>query len=298
MNKTVIVLITLMLVSIGFLSGCNENRNVGTQIFIVDLQPTEDTLCRLLNNLYVNQKDFDAQFKWTTVMNQVVMNSTIDSMDKNRSNIIVDIDGLDSAEKVYYEDKLNANLEELTSQQKTQANRIKEMIDYYNTKENNLLEYVDMLDLYIDFVNYTRIKMTLLEDNQNTFNLMISYVDNAEYEKAIRKGLELLQIYHDLKDNEFARANLNMLNYSEEILSVWDLYIEGMQYYIKYLNLTLDGRYSQAEIQHNLYEDRFNQAKEIEGSKNPTATNEEIDSWYNNNIGVYTNMFVDYYQCL
>lgn len=296
MKKIAILLIAIMIIGVSFLSGCDENKSKGTQEFVKDLQLTEDFVSVLLNNFYVYQTDFDTQFKWVTLMNQVIMKSTIENMENIRSSIINDMGGMDSAEKVHYESKLNASMGELTSQEKDQIDKIEEMINYYNFQENNLLDYVDNLELYTDFMNYTRIKIILLEDIQNVFILMNDYVENEDYDKAVEKGLELLQIYYDLKDNEFARADLNILDYSEKILSVWDLYIEGMHYYIEHLNLTIDGKYSQAEAQYNLYEDKYNQAIEIEGSENLTETNEKIDTWYTDNIGDYKDIFIDYYQ--
>lgn len=295
-KKIAILLIALTVISVGILGGCVQDRSEETEAFVGELSTTEEFVALLLNNIYVDLTDFDTQYKWSILMNYILVISTIDEMKHIGLSVLNEMDDMDSAQEVYYESKLQADMNQLTSQEKSQADTVEDIFSTYQLEENNLLDCLVNVKTYIDFVNYSRIKLILLEDVTNALTLMNNYVEMEDYETAVEKVLEAIQFYHDLKNISFARANLDVVIYSEEDLSLWELYIEGWQYYLEYLNLVIEGKYYQAEEQYDTYEEKYNQILEIEASENVRETNEEIAIWYTANIGVYKDIFIDYYQ--
>ena len=60
------------------------------------------------------------------------------------------------------------------------------------------------------------------------------------------------------------------------------------------LNLLVEGSYGSAESKYTEYSQKSNEALEIEATQNLNELNNQIDQWYQKNIGEYLDLFEEY----
>ena len=147
---------------------------------------------------------------------------------------------------------------------------------------------------YRKYLNLTSQKLTLLENYENTLMLMNNRVEDEEYDKAVTSCEDIIQIFFTLKPIAYQMSNLSILDYSEEILGIWDMYIDSWEVYKEYLNLLIDGKYGQAESKYDEYSDIYDDILAIENTDNLNENNSEIDNWYTTHIGIYLDLFEEY----
>lgn len=294
MKKFVIVVIIMLLICIS-LSGCNETKTTETKTFIENLQPINDNLGSALGNINTHFSNYDLQYKWTLLMNYLTFTvSMVQKMQEYEEDIDTEIKNIENIINNYQQLKEEADLDQLTSAENSIMNEIEAAILDFKTNKNTLISSHNNMGLYREFVNFTRIKLILLEIYENTLSLMNSQVEAEQYEYALDKVEHLIGLFKELKDNEYQRANLSVQEYSQEILGIWDIYIDSWELYEEYLELIIDGKYTQAESKYTEYSQKYNEALELETEENITDANNEIDQWYQNSIAVCFDLFESY----
>jgi len=105
---------------------------------------------------------------------------------------------------------------------------------------------------------------------------------------------KLKQIVRKLKSNAEQRSSLGILTFSEKILSSWDLYIDSLDELKEYVNLLKAEDYESAEIQYTVYSKAYTKAINAGQEESLTSSLNEIDKWYQDNIGICLDIFEQY----
>jgi hypothetical protein len=304
MNKKLILLILSFIVSINFLSGCTDSDNStditqGTETFIQNLNEMNENdffqIC--LSNIYVHISDYDAEYKWSYLMNYAFFTtSMLNGMKNYEEKISEELSDLENGSIDYQHYKENAILDELTNSQKNIMDEIESVIQVYEENKSTVNNIFSSMLKYRKFVNLTKLKTEVLEDYSTNLDLMNEKVTSEEYEDASEYPEKLIQYCNELKDNDLQKDNLSIIDYNQTILGVWDIYIESWELYDEYLDLIIGGKYSQADTKYTEYSQKYNDALEIESSQNVNKINDQIDAWYQENIGDYSDLFEEYYE--
>ena len=293
-KKLAIIGIVTLLICINF-SGCTETKSTETKAFIENLQPINDNLGTALGNINTHFFNYDLQYKWTILMNYLTFTeSMIKDIQEYEEDVDIEITNIENIINDYQQSKEEADLNQLTVAETNVMSEIEASILDYETNKNTLVSSLNAMETYRNFLNFTRLKLIMLENYENTLNLMNSQVENGETEDALINLEQLIEIVKDLKVNERQRANLSVQNYSEEMLGIWDIYIDAWDLYNEYLELILDGRYTQADSKYTEYSEKYNEALELESGENISEGNNEIDQWYQNNVAVSFDLFENY----
>jgi hypothetical protein len=218
----------------------------------------------------------------------------IKEMQVYENDIDTEMTNIETIINNYQQLKEEVDLSHLTAAETNVMDKIEASILDYETNKNTLVSSLNSMETYRNFLNFSRFKLIMLENYENTLSIMNSKVESGEYEDALVRSEQLIELFNNLKVNEYQRANLSVQNYSAEVLSVWDLYIESWEIYNEYLDLLIDGKYTQAETKYTEYSENYNEALEIEYEENISEGNNEIDQWYQSNIAVSFDLFENY----
>ncbi len=212
-------------------------------------------------------------------------------LEDNIKNVVTDIEN----EIVDYNQlKNDANLSQLTDSDIERINDIEiKILDYYENV-NNISSALDGITRYTEFWNLTRVKQIILEDYRSILDLMNQKIQNEELEDSLQYPEQLIQLCKKLKNNDEQKNNLSIITYSEEVLNLWNIYIEAWELYEEYLTLLVEGRYDSANSKYTEYSQKNNEASEIEANQNLDEFNNQIDNWYQKNIEKYLDLFEEY----
>jgi len=288
---TIGIIIILLIVSF---TGCTQTVSEDTQYFIDNIPDMDENLRISLTNINTHLNNYDTEYKWSILMNYLTITSSmLSNMENYQESINDELSYIDALILDYNSAKEKANLDQLDNEETTQMNNINDMILDYNMNKDKVDYCLSNMSIYQEYLTLVVQKLTLLEDYESHSLLLNNRVEDEEYEKAINTTDTIVDLFNQLKPIAFQMSNLSILDYSEEILGIWDMYIESWQLYKEHLELTIEGKYNQAEIKYNEYAEIFDDILVIENTDNINEGNNEIDYWYTTHIGSYLGLFED-----
>jgi len=297
MKRKIIVIGIIILLTFVGLSGCNEKTTITQEPedFAEQLPQINESIRISLANIYIYINNYDYYYRWSQLMNLAfITESMINDMQNLENEIKEEVNKIENALVDYYQLKNNANLSELTGSEKESMNDIEAKILDYHENLYNINSTLEVMARYTEFWDLTSVKQILLEDYGAIIDLMNQKDQNEGFEDLLQYPEQLIQLCWKLKDNDEQKNNLNIVTYSEDIINIWDIYTEAWELYEEYLNLLVVGRYGSAESKYTEYSQKNNEALEIEATQNLNEINNQMDQWYQKNIGEYLDLFEEY----
>jgi hypothetical protein len=263
MNKKVIGIgIIFVLIVVGY-SGCME-ETIRTQEpidFKEQLPLINESLRASLTDINIYINNYDYYYRWSILINlESITDSLIIFMqilEDDIKNVVTDIENeiFD-----YHRLKNDANLSQFTDSDIERINDIEaKILDYYENVDN-ISSVVDGIVRHTEFWNLTRVKQIYLEDYSTILDLMNQKIQNEEFEDSLQYPEQLIQLCMKLTNNDEQKNNLNIIAYSEDILNIWNIYIEAWELYEEYLNLLVEGKYDSAKSKYTEYSQKNNEA--------------------------------------
>ena len=297
MKKQVIGIgITFILIIICF-SGCIE-ENIRTQEpldFREQLPLINESLSASFTDIYIYINNYDYYYRWSILINlESITDSLIIFMQIFENNIKNAVTDIENEVDNYYKLKNDANLSQFTDSDIRRINDIEAKILDYNENVDNISFVIDGMARYTEFWNLTRVKQIYLEEYSTIIDLMNQEIQNEELENSLQYPEQLIQLCKKLTNNDEQKNNLKIITYSEDILNIWNIYIEAWELYEEYLNLLVEGEYDSAKSKYTEYSQKNNEASEIEATQNLDEFNDQIDYWYQKNIEEYLDLFEEY----
>jgi hypothetical protein len=295
-NEVIGIGITFILIIIYF-SGCIE-ENIRTQEpldFREQLPLINESLSVSFADINIYIKNYDYYYRWSILINLVLITDSLiifmQILENNIKNAVTDIENeVDN----YYKLKNDANLSQFTDSDIRRINDIEAKILDYNENVDNISFVIDGMARYTEFWNLTRVKQIYLEEYSTIIDLMNQEIQNEELENSLQYPEQLIQSCKKLTNNDEQKNNLNIITYSEDILNIWNIYIEAWELYEEYLNLLVESEYDSAKSKYTEYSQKNNEASEIEATQNLDEFNDQIDYWYQINIEEYLDLFEEY----
>ena len=295
--KNVVFGIIILLIAV-VCSGCIEEttKTQETKNFNEQLPQINESFGISLANIYIYINNYDYYYRCSLLINlDFITESLINDMQNFENNIKVTVSYIENTSIEYYQLKNDANLNQITDSDIERINDIEaKILDYYENVDN-ISSALDGIARYSEFWNLTRVKQILLEDYRTILDLMNQKIQNEEFEDSLQYPEQLIQLCNKLKTNGEQKNDLNIITYDEDILNIWNIYIEAWELYEEYLNLLVEGRYDSAKSKYTDYSQKNNEALEIEATQNLNEFNNQIEYWYQKNIGEYLDLFEGYY---
>jgi hypothetical protein len=284
-KKFKIICIIILLIIVGF-NGCVENQSDRTNKFAENLAIINENFFISYSNINDFLINYTYKYDWYDIINKTTFSmSLISDMEEFTSKIENQINNIESYIEEYYLLKNDADLKKLNFSQNITKNEVEYKILNFNYNKNIIENCTKNMDSYKYFVYLYILKIIKLEDYGKSFNLLNTKIENEEFEDAKIYLNQIIQIMNELKVIDYYQANLSIKTFDEELLGIWDLYIEAWNVYREYIDLALEGKMIEADSKYDEYTKKFEQVLEISSKENQIADNNEISKWYYENIG-------------
>ena len=190
--------------------------------------------------------------------------------------------------------KQGADINQLSEEEKRILNEIETKIAEYQENKDKIDSCLNAMQTYREFIDIVRLKLIKLEEFSAKLNSINEEIESGYYDDAISDIEDLKQIVKDIKDLVLQQSELGILTYDEEVISSWDIYLESLDELKKYVDYLKLGDYESADSQYMIYSRKYTEAVKASESENINLINNQMDNWYQSNIGICVDLFVQY----
>ncbi len=287
--------LVLAIIGIIFISGCVQSPE--TKQFAESLSQTNENLEIALGNIHTDFYNYDTDYSVTKLMNLLtITDSIINGMEKAELNIKEDITQAENIISDYQAAKQNVNMNQLSDEEKNLVNQIDAKINEFNSNKDKLNSCLSKMETYREWIILVKENAELLEKLDNQLILLNEYVQSEKYQDALQKVNEIQNTINQMKINAQKREATGIQDFSAEVMASYDVYSESFEYYKEYINLLINEDYENAESKYIEYSQKYSEAISMgtEEEASISATINEADVWYQNNIGVCLDLFTQY----
>ncbi|MEK6826241.1 MAG: hypothetical protein AABY07_06235 [Nanoarchaeota archaeon] len=194
----------------------------------------------------------------------------------------------------YLLSKEKININAFSSEEKKLIEDIDKKIEDYNSNKDKINSCVDNMGEYRNYVVLVKERLVLYDKYDSQTLALGSYVDAGRYQNALQEVRNIKKTVREFKENLIRRKEYNIQVISNNQLQSWDSLLEVYDIYEEYLNLEIQGDYYLADSKYQELTEKFSDAIVESGEESITEAIDEIDGWYENNIGSCFDIFEEY----
>lgn len=268
-----------------------------TKQFAGNLPQVNENLRISLKNIHTDFYNYDIDYSVNRLMNLLtITDSIITGMEKEENNIKEDMSNAEETISNFQTAKQSVNTDQLSEEEKDVMNQINTKIDDYNSNKEKLNSCLSKMQTYREWVSLVKDNVKLMEQWTNQLTLMNEYVQSEKYQDALTKVNEIQNTVSKLKQNAQKREATGIQDFSTEAMESYDVYSESFEYYKEYINLLIAEDYDSADLKYTEYSQKYSEAISMGTDKEAsiTETINEVDKWYQSNIGVCFDIFKNY----
>jgi len=286
-------ILVLAIIGIIFISGCIKSPE--TKQFAESLPQINENLGIALGNIHTDFYNYDLEYKWSRLMNYLtITESMINEMKIYEDKIKNEMSYIENTTIQFQQSKQNVDINQLSEEEKNTLNEIETKITDYQTNKDKINSCLNAMQTYREFIDIGRLKLIKLEEFYTKLNSINEEIESGYYDDALSDIDDLKQIVVDIKNLVLRQSELGILTYDEKVISSWGIYLESLDELKKYVNYLKAGDYESADSQYTIYSQKYTEAVKASESENINLINNQIDAWYQNNIGVCVDIFVQY----
>jgi len=286
-------ILVLAIIGIIFISGCIKSPE--TKQFAESLPQINENLGIALGNIHTDFYNYDLEYKWSRLMNYLtITESMINEMKIYEDKIKNEMSYIENTTIQFQQSKQNVDINQLSEEEKNTLNEIETKITDYQTNKDKINSCLNAMQTYCEFIDIGRLKLIKLEEFYTKLNSINEEIESGYYDDALSDIDDLKQIVVDIKNLVLRQSELGILTYDEKVISSWGIYLESLDELKKYVNYLKAGDYESADSQYTIYSQKYTEAVKASESENINLINNQIDAWYQNNIGVCVDIFVQY----
>jgi len=294
-NYFVNIFFILAIVGIVIISGCIQSPE--TKEFANNLPHINENLRISLKNIHTDFDNYDLDYSVNRLMNMLtITDSIITGMEKEENNIKEDM--LNTVEIIsnYQTAKQSVKTNQLSEEEKNVMIQIDAKIEDYNSNNDKLNSCLSEMQTYREWITLVQENVILLENLDNQLILMNEYVQSEKYQEALAKVNVIQNTVSQLKQNAQERDATGIQDISTESIKSYELYSESFEYYKEFINLLIAEDYDSADLKYTIYSQKYSEAISISSDEEAsiTETINEVDNWYQSNIGVCFDLFTSY----
>lgn len=284
----------LLLIGIVFVSGCVESPE--TQQFVESLPQTNENLGIDMGNVNSRFHNYNLEYDVTRLMNLAfVPDSILSGMQEGELKITEYMSSAETSISNYQSLKQNIKITHLSEEEQNIVNQIEEKITDFNSNKAQIESCIENMETYRELIALSKEKTELVEDFAKETTLMNNYIDSEDYENAKGKVDELQEIIRRMKEKDERKIALGIITVPQEVMDSYDVYLEAYELYGEYIEFYEAGDTINAGQKYTEHLNKYNEALELESNTmGLSETINEVDSWYQDNIGVCFDIFEEY----
>jgi hypothetical protein len=286
--------VNVMLTLLGLLvlvSACTPSAE--TQIFMDSLPQLDENLQTDLRNIDTEFENYDLEFGVTRIMNlALIPNSVIISMGRLESDLAKDVASAEEDIASYNKLKTAADASSFDAQTTLLVDEFDSKKSTFNDNKPKVSTCLAKMVEYREFVGLLRANAIISEAFDSQTVQLDEYVSAEQYDDAIGEISKIQKTIYDMKSNAELRADSGIQTFSEEVMASYDALIDSYNIYRQYILEEDEDEYEALFLKYSQsYANTIAMGTDEDGSI--TVTINEIDDWYQSNIGVCINLFDD-----
>ncbi|MEM0231428.1 MAG: hypothetical protein QXT20_04530 [Candidatus Woesearchaeota archaeon] len=149
---------------------------------------------------------------------------------------------------------------------------------------------------YREWVVLVKENAELVELLSTQIALMNEYVQSEKYQDALNKVNDIQSTISKMKSNAQKREASGVQDFSNNAMASYDAFSQSYNYYKDYINLLIKEDYNNADLKYTEYLKKYSEALSLGSDEESsiTRTINEVDTWYQDNIGICFGFFKNY----
>ena len=286
------VLLLLSLLSLLVLiSACTTSPDFETQALIDSIPSLEERLGTRLRSIDAGFQEYDSQFSAIKVANLLVItNSFITGMEKNEKDILESLSQVEEEIAQFNLLRVGAQVSSLPKESMDIVNSFESNRLVFNSNKGKIENCLDKMREYRHFVVLSQENLELTELFTSQTIKLEAYVSSEQTNEAVLEVIKIQDTINKFKANIESVDETGIQKFSQETKDSHDALHNAYEIYKEHL---VEQDEYKAEELYLQYSESFANAIAMvpDDEASISATANEIDGWYQANIGVCLNLF-------
>ena len=274
-----------------FVSACAPSAE--TPAFVDAFPQLDENLGTDLRGIDAHFENYDLKFRATTLVNlSVIPTSLIIGMQSIEADIVKDL--ATAGERAESYDRLKSAVEasSLSPEMTALVQRLDSKVSAFNANKPVLFSCLGGMREYRDFVGLLSTNSELFESFELQTSELQKHVSADRDQEALNQIDEIQKTIENLQTNARSRSATGIQVFSHETLDNYGELIDSYEIYGRYV---LEEDEERAESLYRQYSEMRSHAVAMITDDDASVTNtiNEIDAWYQANIGPCINLFDD-----
>lgn len=274
-----------------FVSACSPSPE--TRAFIDALPQLNENIGTDLRDIDAHFENYDLKFRATTIVNlDVIPNSSIIGMERIEEDITRDVATAWQSVVSYNQLKSAADVGSLPPETAVLVPGLDSKVSAFNADRETIISCLDRMREYRGFAGLLSANAALFETLELQTSELQKHVSADRTQDALNQIDEIQKTIEYIQKNAESRTATGIQIFSQETLGY---YAELMDSYDVYGQYVLEEDEDRAESLYRQYSEIRSDAVAMITDDDAGVTNKvnEIDAWYQSNIGVCINLFHD-----